>query len=325
MSSPNTAPFAGFDDPQENWSKLPHEFVNRLPQFTSMSEMKVVLYILRHTWGYHDPKKVITIDEFMHGRKRKDDSRIDAGTGLSRSSVIDGLRTAVAHGFVCTSIDDSDAARIEKTYWLAQKDNDSSAEVQKLDAAEIQKLDPVQRKKQYKETKVNTSSGEQVAAAQPTTDEVETPSTVKAEEKKPKLKTIDQAQRMLAYHCLNYRSKELVHANLDLINQTLAPIYIVEGLPDSKTRTDEDKNRIGEEIVGFAAWWREKHPDLDFPLRKKVGKHYSDYKVSRGEDDSEEETDPTIDPDYLTAEELAASDYDLEAAKTAKRQRLGKV
>src|ERR1051326_4825903 len=44
---------------------------------------KLVCYVLRHTIGYQQeyaPKR-ITLDEFEHGRKRRDGSRIDHGTG----------------------------------------------------------------------------------------------------------------------------------------------------------------------------------------------------------------------------------------------------
>ena len=74
--------FQGFEEPRENWSKLPHDFINVLPLIETIGEMKVILYILRHTWGFHDEDKKITIDEFEHGRKRKDQTRLVAGPRL---------------------------------------------------------------------------------------------------------------------------------------------------------------------------------------------------------------------------------------------------
>ena len=56
--------FTGFNEPKENWSKLPNEFVDALPMIETIGEMKVILYILRHTWGFHDDEKKITLDEF---------------------------------------------------------------------------------------------------------------------------------------------------------------------------------------------------------------------------------------------------------------------
>ena len=89
-------------------------------EITSLAELKVVEYVLKHTWGYHEYglTKHITTNEFMHGRQRKDGSRMDRGTGLSKPSVIDGLKKAVIHGFLVESVDASDRARIRKSYAL---------------------------------------------------------------------------------------------------------------------------------------------------------------------------------------------------------------
>lgn len=111
-------PFRGFPDPQENWSKLPHEFIDALPLLTSLSEVKCILYVLRHTWGYQefDEYKHITTDEFMNGRKRKDGTRIDSGVGMSGPSIVDGLKRAVEDGFLQVETDVRDLARIKKSY-----------------------------------------------------------------------------------------------------------------------------------------------------------------------------------------------------------------
>lgn len=95
-----TNTFAGFDVPQENWSKLPHQLVDVLHLFSSLAELKIVLYILRHTWGFQDDSKRITLDEFEHGRKCADGTRMDKGIGMTKPSIINGIKRAVKHGFV---------------------------------------------------------------------------------------------------------------------------------------------------------------------------------------------------------------------------------
>lgn len=114
--------FMGFTDPKENWSKLPHELIGQLPTIETIGEMKVILYVLRHTWGYHDTEKRITLDEFMRGRKTKEGKRIDSGTGLSEPTLRSGIEKAVEHGFLTVETDDSDKGRIKKIYSLTQKD-----------------------------------------------------------------------------------------------------------------------------------------------------------------------------------------------------------
>lgn len=113
-------PFDGFDIPRQNYSKLPHDLIFALPEIETVAELKVIIYTLRHTWGYAEygkPKR-ITVDEYMFGRKRKDGTRIDNGTGLSENSVRAGLEKAIEHGFLLVEVNDSDKARIEKLYCL---------------------------------------------------------------------------------------------------------------------------------------------------------------------------------------------------------------
>ena len=112
--------FNGFERPESNFFRLPNSWTDMTALLSSLAEIKVVEYVLRHTWGYHEfgVAKKITTDEFMRGRKRQDGNRVDKGTGLSNRAVIDGLRLAVEHGLLLEEIDRSDRARIKKYYSL---------------------------------------------------------------------------------------------------------------------------------------------------------------------------------------------------------------
>ena len=112
------APFPGFDPPESNFWRLPNNWFDLVAGFTSWAEHKVVEYVLRHTWGYHEygVSKLITMDEFMHGRKRRDGSRMDAGCGMAENSIKKGIADAVAHGFLTVEVDDRDRGRIRKFY-----------------------------------------------------------------------------------------------------------------------------------------------------------------------------------------------------------------
>src|SRR5438309_8800948 len=143
MKTPSNHLFAGFSKPEANFFRLPNEWTDITAHITSLAEMKLVEYVLKHTWGYseYDVVKKITTDEFMYGRKRKSGERIDTGTGLSKPSVIAGLKSAVKHGLLEEEIDDSDKARIKKCYKLRMKtsldennteSNDPHADVKNL-------------------------------------------------------------------------------------------------------------------------------------------------------------------------------------------------
>ena len=123
--------FPGFNTSFKGYSQLPNEWLDEIiSQITNIAELKIVLYIYRHTWGYqekksnpeepakHDEIKHITTDEFRHGRKRKDGSRMDRGTRLSNRSVIDGIRAAVKDGYIIELVDDTDKGRVIKSYAL---------------------------------------------------------------------------------------------------------------------------------------------------------------------------------------------------------------
>lgn len=112
--------FQGFGTPEENWSKLPHSLIAALPTIKSASELKVILYILRHTWGFHETEKRISLDEFANGRKKRGGSRMDGGTGMSIPAIRNGIKRAIEHGFITVETDNSDKARVKKYYSLNQ-------------------------------------------------------------------------------------------------------------------------------------------------------------------------------------------------------------
>lgn len=109
---------------QSSYFNVPAIFVDVVATIDNLAELKVVMYIMRHTWGfreYNSPKR-ITIDEFMHGRKKADRTRMDSGTGLSERAVMQGLQRAIAHGFVVCYVDDSDQARVKHYYQMRMQE-----------------------------------------------------------------------------------------------------------------------------------------------------------------------------------------------------------
>src|SRR6266581_2947140 len=123
MNTLSTPMYAGFSKPEANFFRLPNEWTDITARITSLAELKLVEYVLKHTWGYSefDMVKKITTDEFMYGRKKKSGERVDNGTGLSKPSVIAGLKSAVTHGLLEEETDDSDKARIKKYYKLKMR------------------------------------------------------------------------------------------------------------------------------------------------------------------------------------------------------------
>ena len=128
-NKPDPHQFSGFPTPKQNWFKMPNEWIDLCAEIGSLAEIKVVQYVMRHTWGHQEYgiRKRISVDEFMNGRQRIDGGRMDKGTGLSKPSVIAGIKSAVQRGFLIEEVDDSDKARVKKYYSLKMRpDGDNS-------------------------------------------------------------------------------------------------------------------------------------------------------------------------------------------------------
>ncbi len=132
--------FEGFVPPTKNYFPMPNEWIDICSEIRDISELKVIQYVIRHTWGFHEYGicKTISVDEFMQGRRRQDGTRMDKGTGLSEQSVRNGLKKAINDGYLLCETDPSDAGRIKKSYALKMR---SDGQVQTLDPP--QTLDPV--------------------------------------------------------------------------------------------------------------------------------------------------------------------------------------
>src|SRR5512136_2965001 len=95
--------FEGFKRPTT--TDTPDEFFDIiLPQVSGLAELKVILYVIRHTFGYNKWLDRISLSEFEHGimtqDKDKRPKQVDAGVGLSRRAIIDGLKATVGHEYL---------------------------------------------------------------------------------------------------------------------------------------------------------------------------------------------------------------------------------
>ncbi len=81
MSNPaDTFHFEGFDQP--TYTQVPDQFFDVLMTKLSEAELRVLLYIMRHTFGYKKDADPISFNQFLHGIVRKDGTVVDEGSGL---------------------------------------------------------------------------------------------------------------------------------------------------------------------------------------------------------------------------------------------------
>jgi len=132
--------FPGFPSSlEEGYTQIPNAWFEILMHIDNLAEFKVTLYVARHTWGFRDDEgerdasKRITVDEFAYGRKLKDGTRFDSGTHLGLTAVKEGLKRAISHEYLICEVDDSDQARIKKTYSLKMLPEDEEDEEEESD------------------------------------------------------------------------------------------------------------------------------------------------------------------------------------------------
>jgi hypothetical protein len=97
--APNTSPpaeaapapaFRGFRSP--TYTMVPDEVFDELLVELSGAELKVLLYIIRRTFGFKRESDTISLSQMLHGIATRDGRVLDRGVGLSKKTLLDALR-----------------------------------------------------------------------------------------------------------------------------------------------------------------------------------------------------------------------------------------
>src|SRR5436309_14190885 len=81
----NTQKFGGFHSP--TYTNVPDELFDELLPDLSGAELKVLLYIIRRTFGFKKGSDRISKAQLERGIQRADGTVVDYGTGLSRRAI----------------------------------------------------------------------------------------------------------------------------------------------------------------------------------------------------------------------------------------------
>jgi hypothetical protein len=79
------------------------------------AELRVLLYICRRTFGFKKDSDNISLNQLLHGLVKKDGNRLDAGTGLSKPTLLKALRDLQDKGIIESTRQTSDKHGDEAT------------------------------------------------------------------------------------------------------------------------------------------------------------------------------------------------------------------
>ena len=97
--------FKGYHVP--NYTQTPNEIFDKFLSKLSHAELKVLLYIVRRTFGFHKEYKgdAISLSQICKGIIKKDKETgeikvLDEGTGLSKKSVLSAIKSLEEKGHI---------------------------------------------------------------------------------------------------------------------------------------------------------------------------------------------------------------------------------
>ncbi len=105
--------FKGFLSPR--YTQVPDELFDELMAHLSGAELKVLLYIIRRTFGFKKDSDNISLRQICHDIKTREGEVLDKGTGLSLSTVQIALKGLLEKNCVITERNRSKAKGDEPT------------------------------------------------------------------------------------------------------------------------------------------------------------------------------------------------------------------
>jgi len=98
---------------------VPDQLFDEHLAFLSGAELKVLLYIIRRTFGFKKDADSISISQMLGGIEKKDGSRLDWGVGLSKPTLLQALRSLAEKNLIASERQRSIERGDEPTvYWL---------------------------------------------------------------------------------------------------------------------------------------------------------------------------------------------------------------
>ena len=92
--------YKGYASP--NYTPVPDElFDEQLPDLSG-SELKVLLYIIRRTFGFKKDSDNISLNQLLNGITTKERIVLDRGTGLTKKTLLEAIKNLVEKNLILT-------------------------------------------------------------------------------------------------------------------------------------------------------------------------------------------------------------------------------
>jgi DNA-binding MarR family transcriptional regulator len=146
--------FDGFSAP--NYTQVPDAlFDELLPELTE-SELKVLLYIIRRTYGFKKDADSISLGQMVDGIRTRDGRQLDRGAGVSKASASRGVKGLEEKGIIVAVRNQSDQRGFEPTTYALRLKGDplsqfETSHVSDLDQGLVSNLDIQETEKQQTE------------------------------------------------------------------------------------------------------------------------------------------------------------------------------
>jgi hypothetical protein len=92
--------FRGFRSP--NYTQVPDELFDELLPDLSGAELKVLLYIIRRTFGWKKDRDSISLSQMLNGVRSRNGDGLDRGAGVSKPTLLQALRSLEERGIIET-------------------------------------------------------------------------------------------------------------------------------------------------------------------------------------------------------------------------------
>ena len=108
--------YVGFGVP--TFTQIPDDFIDEVAPRLKEGELRIMLYIMRRTYGFGKLSDHISINQLCSGITTRDGRRLDWGTGMSRSAVRRGVDGCIAKGLLTVTREQSENGEYETNLYV---------------------------------------------------------------------------------------------------------------------------------------------------------------------------------------------------------------